>query len=154
MISKSISHQVRKLLFDANPEGVRFIKLGRKSAWWPIAKQTNTIRLGFKTFDFRLCAAGEWDKARREYLKTSSRRRAADVTRAVIKFVNFSSYLDQYFGLPLKMAICGGVSPKHKSKISTTAMTRKRKNLGRDFEGPLASGLIRTSREIACASTV
>ena len=93
MTSEWISPQIRKLLSNATPDKVRFIKLGRKSVWWPIAKQTNTIRLGFKTFDFRLCAAGEWDKARRKFSKTSSRHRTADVTRAV-------NQVREFFELP------------------------------------------------------
>jgi hypothetical protein len=49
------------------PAAVRFIKLGRKSVWWPLARGTNTLRLGFRQFDFALCEAGKWEKAKEKF---------------------------------------------------------------------------------------
>jgi hypothetical protein len=78
-----LPERVAALLTCARPEGVRFIKLGRKSVWWRLAKDTNTLRLGFRQFDFDACASGDWEKARELFTVTTSRSRPSDVTRAV-----------------------------------------------------------------------
>jgi hypothetical protein len=93
-VSEKIPQQVITLLEEATPDRVRFIKLGRKSKWWPIAKETNTIRIGFKTFDFGLCAAGNWTAAKSAFEETTTRTRQADVTRAV-------NQVQEFFELPI-----------------------------------------------------
>jgi hypothetical protein len=84
-----ISPRVRSLLDQATPEGVRFIKLGRKSSWWPLARDTNTLRLGFRDLDFSLCSTGQWDKAKEAYAATGARAGAGEVTRAVNQVRDF-----------------------------------------------------------------
>jgi hypothetical protein len=84
-----IPSNVLALLDRVTAENVRFIKLGRKSVWWPLAKDTNTLRLGFREFDFALCKNGKWDDARKEFVKTSSRTRPSDITRAVNQVRDF-----------------------------------------------------------------
>jgi hypothetical protein len=85
--------RVATLLKRAKPESMRFIKLGRKSAWWPLAKKTNTVRIGFRQFDFDACASGDWARARELFTATTNRSRAADVTRAV-------NQVREFFELP------------------------------------------------------
>jgi hypothetical protein len=82
-VSPKIPNSVLGRLKRATPDGVRFIKLGRKSAWWPVAKESSTLRLGFKQFDYDLCRESKWEEARRKFLTTTSRKRPSDVTRAV-----------------------------------------------------------------------
>jgi hypothetical protein len=93
MTSVELSKRVAGLLRRAKPEDVRFIKLGRKSMWWPIARDTNTIRLGFRQFDFKSCLSGDWEQARTLFEKTTSRSRSSDVTRAV-------NQVREFFELP------------------------------------------------------
>lgn len=93
MSSVELSKRVAGLLKRVKPEDVRFIKLGRKSMWWPIARDTNTIRLGFRQFDFKSCLSGDWEQARRLFAKTTSRSRPSDVTRAV-------NQVREFFELP------------------------------------------------------
>src|SRR5258708_5250564 len=85
----TIPKKVRVLLDRAKPADVRFIKLGRKSVWWPLAKSTNTLRIGFRQFDFALCKYGEWDKAKEKYAATGERKGAGDITRAVNQVRDF-----------------------------------------------------------------
>jgi hypothetical protein len=85
----NIPQRVRSLLDKATPGRVRFIKLGRKSAWWPLARDTNTLRLGFRQFDFALCKAGKWDEAKKKYTATGLRKGAGDITRAVNQVRDF-----------------------------------------------------------------
>lgn len=89
----TISSNVSNLLNSARPENVRFIKLGRKSSWWPISKKTDTLRIGFKKISFDLAHRGKWNEARDLYAKTSSRARASDITRAV-------NQVKEFFELP------------------------------------------------------
>jgi hypothetical protein len=84
-----ISSRARALLDTATPDDVRFIKLGRKSAWWPLARDTNTLRLGFRKLDFTLCASGRWDEAKERYAATGSRTGPSDITRAVNQVRDF-----------------------------------------------------------------
>ena len=84
-----IPRRVQALLDRATPRGVRFIKLGRKSVWWPLARDTNTLRLGFRQFNFALCEAGEWDKAKKKFAATGARKGAGDITRAVNQVRDF-----------------------------------------------------------------
>jgi hypothetical protein len=84
-----IPPRVQALLDRATPGGVRFIKLGRKSAWWPLARETNTLRIGFRQFDFALCKAGEWDKAKEKFAALGLRKGAGDITRAVNQVRDF-----------------------------------------------------------------
>jgi hypothetical protein len=51
--------------------------------WWPLAKETGTLRLGFRSFDFRLCRDGKWREAQEAFAATGARKRPSDVTRAV-----------------------------------------------------------------------
>jgi hypothetical protein len=85
----NIPARVRTLLSNATPDGVRFIKLGRKSAWWPLARDTNTLRIGFRQFDFALCKVGRWDKAKAAFAATGVRTRPGDITRAVNQVRDF-----------------------------------------------------------------
>ena len=62
--------RVTTLLSRTRPEDVRFIKLGRKSAWWPIASDTKTLRLGVRQFNFDCCIRGKWEKARQLFIAT------------------------------------------------------------------------------------
>ena len=71
------------MLDKATPNDVRFIKLGRKSAWWPLARDTNTLRLGFRQFDFTLSKAGKWEAAKKKFAALGLRKGAGDITRAV-----------------------------------------------------------------------
>lgn len=75
--------RVLKLLEGATAANVRFIKLGRKSVWWPLARDTGTLRLGFRQFDFALCQSGDWDGARKAFSAKGLRKRPGDVSRAV-----------------------------------------------------------------------
>jgi hypothetical protein len=93
MSGQELPKRVAGLLKRAKPEAVRFIKLGRKSAWWPISRDTNTIRLGFRQFDFKSCISGNWEQAKTLFIKTTSRSRPADVTRAV-------NQVREFFELP------------------------------------------------------
>jgi hypothetical protein len=93
MTSAELPKRVAGLLKRAKPEDVRFIKLGRKSMWWPIARDTNTVRLGFRQFDFKSCLSGDWERARTLFAKTTSRSRPSDVTRAV-------NQVREFFELP------------------------------------------------------
>jgi len=48
---QKISDRVQHLLAQATPENVRFIKLGPKSKWWPLAHDTgNRLRGADRTF--------------------------------------------------------------------------------------------------------
>ena len=85
----TIPKRVRILLDGAKPADVRFIKLGRKSVWWPLAKSTNTVRIGFRQFDFALCKSGEWATAKEKYAATGERKGAGDITRAVNQVRDF-----------------------------------------------------------------
>jgi hypothetical protein len=84
-----IPPEVRTLLEQADAKDVRFIKLGRQSRWWPLAKSTSSLRLGFAQFDFALCQAGEWDMAKKAFEATGARKRAGDFTRAVNQVRDF-----------------------------------------------------------------
>jgi hypothetical protein len=79
----TIPDRVRSLLDSATAGNVRFIKLGKKSMWWPLARDTNTLRLGFRSFDFHLCRDGKWKEAKEAFAATSTRKRPGDVMRAV-----------------------------------------------------------------------
>ena len=81
--AQEISDRVLHLLGQATPENLRFIKLGRKSKWWPLARDTGTLRLGFRQFDFTACVAGDWDKATKAFAAKGVRKRPSDVSRAV-----------------------------------------------------------------------
>jgi hypothetical protein len=94
-----IPPKVRALLDHVTPSAVRFIKLGRKSAWWKLARDTNTLRLGFRQFDFALCQAGEWEKAKEKYAATGERTGAGDITRAV-------NQVRDFFELPESVLWC------------------------------------------------
>ena len=83
LVGPGIPERVLQLLALATPDYVRFIKLGRKSMWWPLAKQSGTLRLGFRSFDFRLCREGKWREAQEAFAATGARKRPGDVTRAV-----------------------------------------------------------------------
>ncbi len=78
-----IPERVLALLKKATADNVRFIKLGRGSMWWALAKETNTLRLGFPQFDFELCKSGKWVEATKAYAATGARTRKSDITRAV-----------------------------------------------------------------------
>lgn len=94
-----IPPRVRALLDCATPSGVRFIKLGKKSAWWSVARDTNTLRLGFRQFDFGLCKGGAWSRAKEAYAAISSRKRPADIARAV-------NQVREFFELPESVLWC------------------------------------------------
>ena len=74
--------RVAGLLERATPENVCYIKLGRGNGWWPLALQTNTIRLGFRQFDFQLCSRGEWTAAKSAYAVARPELDAGKVTSA------------------------------------------------------------------------
>jgi hypothetical protein len=84
-----IPPKVQTLLDRVSSDAVRFIKLGRKSVWWPLARDTNTLRLGFRQFDFAFCAAGEWEKAKEKFASTGARTGAGDITRALNQVRDF-----------------------------------------------------------------
>jgi hypothetical protein len=48
-----------------------------------VARETKTIRLGFRQFDFESCATGNWGQAKTLFAANTSRARPSDVTRAV-----------------------------------------------------------------------
>jgi hypothetical protein len=81
--SIDIPARVRDLLQLAQPNNVRFIKLGRQSAWWRDAIEGNTLFLGFHNFDSALCAAGKWSEARQKFEASGQRSRPADNSRAL-----------------------------------------------------------------------
>lgn len=56
--------RVNALLKSARESDVRFIKLGRRGAWWPEARETKTIRLGFEEAPFDPCKAGRWEQVK------------------------------------------------------------------------------------------
>ncbi len=85
----AIPDRVLQLLDGATAGNVRFIKLGRKSMWWPLARDTNTLRLGFRQFDFQLCRNGKWAEAEKAFAALGLRTRQADVTRAVNQVRDF-----------------------------------------------------------------
>ena len=62
-----IPEKVRQLLDGSTAGNVRFIKLGRKSMWWPLARDSNTLRLGFRHFDFQLFRDGKWPEAEKAF---------------------------------------------------------------------------------------
>ena len=94
-----IPQRVQALLDRATPRDMRFIKLGRKSVWWPLARDTNSLRIGFQQVDFALCEAGEWDKAKKEFAATGLRKGAGDITRAV-------NQVREFFELPESVLWC------------------------------------------------
>lgn len=94
-----IPQRVRDLLDRAKSDDVRFIKLGRKSVWWPLARDSNTLRLGFRQFDFALCRSGKWHKAREKYAATEERKGSGDITRAV-------NQVREFFELPESILWC------------------------------------------------
>jgi hypothetical protein len=94
-----IHPRVQALLDRATPDGVRFIKLGEKSMWWPLARDSNTLRIGFRQISFDLCKAGEWEKARTQFAETGLRQRPGDITRAV-------NQVRDFFELPESVLWC------------------------------------------------
>ena len=94
-----IPSRVLTLIDQATAENVRFIKLGRKSMWWPLARDTNTLRLGFRQFDFALCKAGKWDDAKNAFTAIGARTRTGDITRAV-------NQVRDFFELPESVLWC------------------------------------------------
>jgi hypothetical protein len=87
------------LLDRVSSDAVRFIKLGRKSVWWPLARDTNTLRLGFRQFDFAFGAAGEWEKAKEKFASTGARTGAGDITRTL-------NQVRDFFELPESVLWC------------------------------------------------
>ena len=85
----NIPEKVLKLLDGVTPEKVRFIKLGKGGMWWKIARDTSTLRFGFRRFDFDLCKARNWEVASKDYAATGERKRPNDVTRAVNQVKSF-----------------------------------------------------------------
>ena len=70
------------LLEQATPDDVCYIKLGKGNLWWSLAAQTNTIRLGFRQFDFQLCSRGEWAAAKSAFALAKPDLDAGKVTSA------------------------------------------------------------------------
>jgi hypothetical protein len=91
--SGSVSARTLSLLKQTTANDVCYIKLGRKSSWWPLCRATDTIRIHFRLFDYELCSAGNWEAARQEYVKRGAKRRDSDVTRAV-------NQVKEFFALP------------------------------------------------------
>jgi hypothetical protein len=80
--SPPITPRSASLLEQATADDVRYIKLGKGNAWWPLALKTNTLRLGFRQFDFQLCASGDWKAARHAYAREMPGLGAGKVTSA------------------------------------------------------------------------
>jgi hypothetical protein len=77
-----ISRRVAKLLDQATPDNVRYIKLGKNNAWWPLARETDTLRLGFRQFDFQLCTQGDWEVVKDRFAYARPKLDAGKVTSA------------------------------------------------------------------------
>ena len=77
-----LTARVAGLLEPATPDNVCYIKLGRGNSWWSLALRTNTIRLGFREFDFQLCSRGEWVEAKAAYALAKPDLDAGKVTSA------------------------------------------------------------------------
>ena len=54
-----------------------------------MARDTNSLRLGFRQFDFALCEAGEWEEAKEKFCRHGSEKGAGDITRAVNQVRDF-----------------------------------------------------------------
>jgi hypothetical protein len=80
--SSALSPRVADLLKTATPDDVCYIKLGRGNLWWPLALKTNTIRLGFRQFDFQLASQGNWSAAKKAYEEVRLDLDAGKVTSA------------------------------------------------------------------------
>jgi hypothetical protein len=91
--SSPLTARVADLLERATPDDVCYIKLGRGNLWWPLALRTNTIRLGFRQFDFRLCSSGEWVEAKAAYALEKPDLDAGKVTSA-------TNQARKFFGRP------------------------------------------------------
>jgi hypothetical protein len=89
----TISPRVATLLEGANADNVRYIKLGRGNLWWPLAKQTNTLRLGFRNFDFQLCKSGQWQVAKAKFGTAHADLSPGKVTSA-------TKQVQEFFELP------------------------------------------------------
>jgi hypothetical protein len=59
--------RVLQLLDRVTADDVRYIKLGKGNNWWPLALKTNTLRLGFRDFDFKLAIKPDWQAAKNNY---------------------------------------------------------------------------------------
>jgi hypothetical protein len=77
-----ISPRVTKLLSQATPDNVRYIKLGQNNKWWQLARDTGTLRLGFRQFDFQLCTQGDWEAAKAGFARARPTLDAGKVTSA------------------------------------------------------------------------
>ena len=62
--------------------------------WWPLARDSNTLRLKFRHFDFQLCRDGKWPGAEKAFAALGLRTRQADVTRAVNQVRDFFELQD------------------------------------------------------------
>jgi hypothetical protein len=80
--SSPITARVADLLEQTAADNVCYIKLGRGNHWWPLALETNTIRLGFRQFDFQLCTKGDWQAAKADYARAKPDLDAGKVTSA------------------------------------------------------------------------
>jgi hypothetical protein len=85
--------RVLKHLAKATPDDVRYIKLGQRNLWWPLAKETKTLRLGFRHFDFQLCSDGEWENAKNGFAKERPDLSPGKITSA-------TNQVREFFELP------------------------------------------------------
>jgi hypothetical protein len=88
-----MSSRVAKLLDRVTPDDVRYIKLGKGNLWWPLAKETNTLRLGFRQFDFQLCKKSDWEAAKKIYAEARPGLSPGKLTSA-------TNQVQQFFELP------------------------------------------------------
>ena len=84
-----ISPRVAKLLGQATPDCVRYIKLGKNNSWWPLAKESETLRLGFRQFDFQLCMQPDWEAAKNGFPRARPNLDPGKVTSATNQVCSF-----------------------------------------------------------------
>lgn len=85
MPPEQIPSRVTDLLKSVDETNIRFIKLGKRSAWWPAAKDTNTIRLGFEEAPFELCHSRDWP-AVKEAVARAGTKTAQQATNQIRDF--------------------------------------------------------------------
>ncbi len=78
----TISSDVRELLDKASPDDVRYIKLGKGNFWWQEAKSSNTLRLGFREFNFEQCQARDFEAAKADFARAHPDLGAGKITSA------------------------------------------------------------------------
>lgn len=88
-----IPPRVSALVEQANSDTIRYIKLGKGNQWWPLAKESNTLRLGWRQFDFELCRNGNFDAAARDWMRLNPNLSPGTITSA-------KNQVREFFELP------------------------------------------------------